>query len=276
MSDRPALNRRGLVDQLRSLGVAPGDLLMVHGSLRKLDLARATFGEGGAELILDALVEAVGSSGTLLMTMGTDYAADWVNERPVAEREGLLVGTAPFQLAGAAVNKEVGWLAEAFRQRPDTLVSANPSGRFGAAGARAEELLADQPWDDYYGPGSPLHKFSDWGGRILRLGAGLDTVTALHYAEYLAEIPNKRRTRWDYLMEAGLEARHVWITCLDDSQGVADWDGEDYFAALLKEYFALGRHREGEVGTARSELIEAADLIEFGARWMEAKLSAPA
>lgn len=276
MSDRPALTRRGLVDQLRSLGVAPGDLLMVHGSLRKLGLARATFGDGGAELILDALDEAVGPAGTLLMTMGTDYAADWVNERPVGEREGLLVGTAPFRLEGAAVNKEVGWLAEAFRQRADTLVSTNPSGRFGAAGARAGGLLADQPWDDYYGPGSPLQKFSEWGGRVLRLGAGLDTVTALHYAEYLAEISNKRRARWDYLLAGERGPEHVWINCLDDSQGIADWDGEDYFAALLKTYFQLGRHREGPVGSATAELIEAADLIEYGARWMEANLSAPA
>jgi aminoglycoside N3'-acetyltransferase len=276
MSDRPALTRRGLVDQLRSLGIAPGDLLMVHGSLRKLGLARATFGDGGAELILDALDEAVGPAGTLLMTMGTDYAADWVNLRPPGERAALLAGTAPFRFEDAPVNKEVGWLAEAFRRRPGTLVSANPSGRFGAAGARAAALLADQPWDDYYGPGSPLQKFCEWGGRILRLGAGLDTVTALHYAEYLADLPNKRRTRWDYLLAGENGPEHVWITCLDDSQGIADWDGEDYFAALLTDYFKLGRHREGPVGAVRAELIEAADLVEYGARWMEANLSVPA
>lgn len=276
MSARPALTRRGLVAQLRSLGIAPGDLLMVHGSLRKLGLARASFGEGGAELILDALEEAVGPAGTLLMTMGTDYPADWVNLRPERERAALLAGTEPFRFADAPVNKEVGWLAEAFRRRPGTLVSANPSGRFGASGARAADLLADQPWDDYYGPGSPLEKFCAWGGRVLRLGAGLDTVTALHYAEYLAELPDKRRTRWDYLLAGESGAEHVWITCLDDSEGIAEWEGEDYFAALLKDYFRLGRHRVGLVGGADAELIEAADLVGYGARWMERNLRAPA
>lgn len=276
MSARPALTRRGLVDQLRSLGVAPGDTLMVHGSLRRLGLARTAYGEGGAELILDALEEAVGPTGTLFMTMGSDYAADWVNERPVADRAALLAGTAPFRLENAPVNSDVGWLAEAFRQRPGTLVSANPSGRFGASGGRAAELLAGQPWDDYYGPGSPLQKFCEWGGKVLRLGADPDTVTALHYAEYLAEMPSKRRTRWDYLLAGQRGADHVWITCLDDSQGIADWDGEDYFAAILKAYFQLGRHREGAVGEAQAELIDAADLVEYSARWMETNLTAPA
>ena len=170
---------------------------------------------------------------------------------------------------------EVGWLAEAFRRRPGTLLSDNPSGRLGARGARAAALLADQPWDDYYGPGSPLQKLCDWGGRILRLGADADTVTALHYAEYLAEMPAKHRTRWDYLLAGPAGPRHVWIDCLDDSQGIADWDGEDYFAAILKAYLAAGRARTGRVGNAESELIDAADVVAFGARWMEANLSSP-
>ena len=60
--------------------------------------------------------------------------------------------------------------------------------------------MADQPWHDYYGPGSPLEKLCRRGGRILRLGADPDTVTALHYAEYLADLPDKRRVRWDYVL----------------------------------------------------------------------------
>jgi aminoglycoside N3'-acetyltransferase len=172
---------------------------------------------------------------------------------------------------------EVGWLAEAFRRRPGTLVSSNPSGRFGARGARAQALLADQPWHDYYGPGSPLDKLCRWQGGILRLGANPDTVTALHFAEYLAELPGKRRVRWDYVV-AGADGapRHVWIDCLDDLDGIADWEGDDYFASILKAYLALGRHREGRVGKAHSELIDAADITAFGARWMEANLAAPA
>ena len=102
-------------------------------------------------------------------------------------------------------------------------------------------------------------------------------MTALHYAEYLAELPNKTRTRWDYVIaDSGGVPRHVWIDCLDDSRGIADWDGDDYFVDILQAYLALDRHREGQVGKARSELLDAADLVDFGTRWMETNLAAPA
>ena len=245
---------------------------MLHASLRKLGLARTGFGEGGAELLLDALEQAVGPDGTLLMILGTHYPQDWVNRRPVAERAALLVGAEPFDFRTAPAAPEVGWLAEAFRRRPGTIVSDNPSGRFAALGREADALLAGQPWNDYYGPGSPLERLCDRGGLILRMGADPNTVTALHYAEYLARLPGKRRTRWDYLLSAQGGPRHCWVECLDDSEGIVPWSGEDYFALILKAYFGAGRARQGQVGQASSELIDAADLVAFGAAWMEANL----
>jgi aminoglycoside N3'-acetyltransferase len=266
-----------LTAQLAALGVAPGDLLMVHASLRKMGLGRSRFGPGGTELLLDALDEAVGPDGTLLMVLGTHYGMDWVNGHPVGAREALLAGSPPFDHRNAPVLPEVGWLAEAFRRRAGTLVSDNPSGRFGARGAGAAALVAGQPWIDYYGPGSPLETFCGRGGKVLRLGADPDTVTLLHYAEYLADLPVKRRTRWDYVIAgANGQPAHVWIECLDDLNGIADHEGEDYFASVLRDYLALGRHREGPVGAARAELIDATDLASFGARWMEKNLAAPA
>ncbi len=271
------MTKHDLRADLAALGVRAGDLVMVHASLRKIGLGRAQFGPGGAEALLDALEEAVGPDGTLMMVLGTDYPMDWVNEHPPEARAALLAGGSPFDHRSAPVLPEVGWLAEAFRRRLGTIVSDNPSGRFGARGARAGALMADQPWHDYYGPGSPLDKLCDWGGKILRLGASPDTVTVFHFAEYLAELPNKKRTRWDYVI-AGPDGapRHVWIDCLDDLNGIVHRDGEDYFASILGAYLALGRHRAGKVGKAAAELIEAADIAAFGARWMEEYLATPA
>ncbi len=267
------MTKEDLRADLERLGVRAGDLLMLHASLRRIGLARADVGEGGAELLLDALEAAVGPQGTLLMVLGSDYPMDWVYDHPPEARAALLEGSPPFDHLNAGVLPEVGWLAEAFRRRPGTQISANPSGRFGARGARAQALLAGQPWHDYYGPGSPLDKLCRWQGRILRLGANPDTVTALHFAEYLAELPDKRRARWDYVI-AGADGapRHVWIDCLDDLGGIAQWEGEDYFAVILTAYLALGRHREGRVGKAHGELIDSTDLVAFGARWMEENL----
>ncbi|MGZ8361585.1 MAG: AAC(3) family N-acetyltransferase [Allosphingosinicella sp.] len=245
---------------------------MVHASLRKAGLVRSRFGSGGADLLLDVLDRAVGPAGTLLMVLGTHYAQDHVNLRPVDERAQLLAGTDPLDLEDAPAMPDIGWLAEAFRRRPGTILSDNPSGRFGARGAGAAALLSGQPWHDYYGPGSPLERLCDRGGRILRIGADPDTITALHFAEYLARVPDKRRTRWDYLLAGEQGARHVWVECLDDNGGIRPWPGEDYFALILRAYLATGRARIGPVGDAVGELIYAADIVAFGAGWMERHL----
>ncbi len=246
---------------------------MLHVSLRRAGLAASQFGTGGPELLLHALEEVVSSGGTLLMILGSDYAFDWVNFKPVEERAQLLSGTPPFDPLTAPVLPEVGSFAEVFRRAPGTRLSDNPSGRFAARGARAAELLGDQPWNDYYGPGSPLEKLCEIGGKVLRLGANPETVTVLHYAEYLARVPAKRRTRWDYVV-AGLDGpQHVWIECLDDAQGIVDWQGEDYFAMITKAFLATGTARHGVVGHAASELIDAAALVAFGVAWMEERFA---
>ena len=108
-----------LRDDLRRLGVRPGDLVMVHASLRKIGLARTEYGEGGAEALLDALDVAVGPAGTLMMVLGSHYPLDWVNRRPVAERAALLAGTEPLDPASVGAVPEVGWMAEAFRRRKE-------------------------------------------------------------------------------------------------------------------------------------------------------------
>ena len=61
----------------------------------------------------------------------------------------------------------------------------------------------------------------------------------LHYAEYVARVAKKRRTRWDYVIKSDGVPTHVWIDCLDDSEGIADWD-EDYFAVITNAYVAQG------------------------------------
>jgi aminoglycoside N3'-acetyltransferase len=264
-----AIDRESLQRDLAALGVRGGDVVMAHVSLRKLGLAGSQFGVGGPALLLEALEAAVGADGTLMMILGSDYSHDWVNAKPVEERARLLAGTPPFDARTATVLPEVGWFAEVFRRAPGTFLSDNPSGRFAARGRRAAELLRDQPWNDYYGPGSPLQRLCDAGGKVLRLGADPETATVLHYAEYLARVPGKRRTRWDYLMAHEEGPRHVWIECLDDSNGIVDWQGEDYFALITKAYLSTGGARQGIVGRAPSALIDAAAFVAFGVAWME-------
>jgi aminoglycoside N3'-acetyltransferase len=155
------------------------------------------------------------------------------------------------------------------------VVSDHPEGRFAAAGPLAGELLANVPWDDYYGPGSPLERLID-GGKVLRMGADLDTVTALHHAEYRCSVTPKRRVRRHRLAAIPGGSQTRVVECLDDEEGIVDYPGEDYFEDLLRDYLETGGATAGVVGDARSELIDAADVVAYGVRWMNDHLGGTA
>ena len=113
----------------------------------------------------------------------------------------------------------------------------------------------------------------NWAARLLRLGADLDTVTLLHWAEYLAPVPDKRRVRRHRIVRRGDKSELVVVECLDDNDGIVDYPGEDYFVTILRAYLETGRAAVGKVGGATSELIDGSDLVEFSVRWMAANLT---
>jgi aminoglycoside N3'-acetyltransferase len=258
-----------LAEDLRRLGVRPGDHLMLHASLRAIGPV-----EGGAAGVVEAVERAVGPDGTLVMVLGAGGVPEWREPPPPPPGAWWEGRGTPFDARTTPADPEVGWLAEAFRRLPGTLVTDHPLGRFGARGRLAAWLLADPPWHDYYGAGSPLQRLCEAGGRVLRLGADPNTVTLLHWAEYLVPLPRKRRLR-RWVAVAGAEGpllRHV--DSLDDCDGIVAWEAEDYFALLLKDYLATGGARTGLVGGATSELIDANELVPFAVRWMSAHLRA--
>lgn len=259
-----------LAADLRALGVSPGDALMVHASLRRIGAVA-----NGAAGVIEALQAAVGPDGTLLMILGSVDDHDWVNKRPEEQRPELLQDAEPFDGLRTPALPDVGTLAEVFRTTPGTLVNNHPEGRFAARGREAADLLQDLPWDDYYGPGSVLDRFIASGGLVLRLGADLDTVTVLHYAEYLADVPGKLRVRRFRRIATDEGPRIVVVESLDDEDGIVPAErqpAEDYFAIILTSYLATGRARRGRVGGAAAELIDAADIVAFGADWMTQNL----
>lgn len=228
--------------QLHTLGVRPGDTLMLHASMRAVGTR--------AEALLDALEAAVGPEGALLML--------------VCCPEG------PFDPRTSPAWDELGVLSEVFRRRPGVVLNEHPVARMGAWGAGAAALVSDPPQDDYYGPSSPLERLVQRGGRVLRLGADPDTVTLFHLAEYVARVPGKRRRTWEVEVLRGGRSERVRGSCLDDNEGIRDWpDGEDYFPALLQACLEAGLARTGPVGGAQAELLDAGPALRCAVDWLE-------
>lgn len=138
--------------------------------------------------------------------------------------------------------------------------------------------MADHPWDDPHGPDSPLARLTAHSGRVLLLGAPLDTMTLLHHAEALAEAPGKRFV--DYEQSVLVQGQRVWrrFHDIDSEDGAFDYsalvhEGQEPFEAIARDMLAAGIGRQGRVGAAESHLFEAAEVIGFATNWIEDKLS---
>lgn len=238
--------RDKLLEQLKALGIQPGDVVMTHASMRRVGPI-----EGGAKSVVDAELAAVGAEGTLLMVLGADGG------------EPFSAQTTPADVA------DMGILAEVFRTYPGVQVSDHPAARFASVGRRARGLLHPMPLHDYHGPGSPLERLTQLGGMVLRLGADPDTVTLTHYAEYLADVPDKIRVRRRYVRA---DTGEVLIESLDDDDGIAEWPHGDYFEQIFLDYKAAGAVKTGLVGRCSAELFEAQDFVSFAVRWMNREL----
>ena len=152
-----------LVADLRALGLAAGDRVVVHSSLRAV-------GRGPAE-VADALLEAVGPSGLVVVPTFT-YDTPSFDPTTTAARTGAL--------------------PEEVRRRPEAVRSRHHSHSVAAIGAGAAQLCAGHERLAATDVGSPLDRLADIGGLVLLLGVGHTANTTVHVGEFHAGVPYLR------------------------------------------------------------------------------------
>jgi aminoglycoside 3-N-acetyltransferase len=264
-------SRHSLAADLRALGLAPGDVIMAHASVRSVgEIA------GGPDEIHLAIKDAISPSGTLFMYAGCPEYVDDVGRghlAPEVEAE-VLAKLPPFDAETARSTRDHGILVEFLRTWPGTRVNHHPA-RFAAWGARVDHLFSRQPWDDAFGHGSALDRFVSLGGKILLLGSDHDAVTFLHYAEHIVDIPDKRVARFRVpVFEHGTR---VWreMREFDTGAGVhANWP-DRFFALLVDGYLAATGNRGGRVGDSLSFLLDARGLLDHALPIMRAVAADP-
>ncbi len=258
--------RAYLAAGFRDLGVAPGDVVMVHASLRAIGEVA-----GGPDQVHLALTDCLTPDGTLMMYAGCPRYYDEVgrgNLTPDEERE-VLDKLPPFDPETARSARDHGALVELFRTSPGARVNRHVT-RFVVWGKQAEYLISQQPWDYALGAGSALERFVQLDGKILLLGCDHDTVTFLHYAEHIVDIPDKRIARYQVPIEEN--GRRVWRAQeeVDSSNGAhANWP-DRFFAKMIDACLAAHPHTSGRVGNAASYLISANGLLTFALPLMRA------
>lgn len=159
-----------LVRDLISLGVRPGDLLMVHSSLRSIG-----FVEGGPETVVDALLQALGPDGTLVVPTFTYPTA----------------GNPEFVFDPIRTPSQMGAISEAARQRPQAHRSIHLAHSIAAIGPLAQTIATSggaSGWDAH----SPMGQVFNRNGRYLLLGVPYQNLTAMHLCEVWLGLPYRQ------------------------------------------------------------------------------------
>lgn len=220
--------RENIAADLRRLGLAGGDAVCVHSSLRSIGPL-----EAGAETVVGALFDVIGADGTLMFPAFTF---------------GLLHEEAPLWIYERTASC-VGYLSEYFRINHAQGRSIHVSHSYSAAGRRAEEFLAHPLDITPCGSESPLAKLMRAGGRVLQLGCGYNTLTAAHVFEEAEAVPYVRfhdmpGARWSRNgVERPLPSQVVYAFGYD-------------FERLAEPLRRCGAVTEGMVGDAPSRLLD--------------------
>lgn len=256
--------RRSLRADLEALGLERGDAVLVHAALRQVGPIL-----GGPDTLIDALCDAVGPQGTVLAY------ADWQGEDDIVDMPELREDIAPFDPLRSRAIRDNGAFPEILRTTPGALRSANPGASCVAIGERAAWFVADHALDYGYGPQSPFGKLVEVDGKTLLLGAPLDTMTLLHHAEHLADIPGKHVRRYESpILQDG---EKVWrlFEEFDTHDPVVEGLADDYFAQIVTDFLATGKGRRGNIGAAPSILVRAQEIVPFAVNWLEERCRQP-
>lgn len=235
----PEIRPEAVAAGLATLGVRPGDTLLLHSALSSLGHVA-----GGAEALVQALLDLLGPAGTLAAPTLPDI-------------------TQPF--SAEASPSTVGRVSEVLRLWPGAWRSQHPTHAVAAVGAQARFLTAGHEHALPCGPDSPYGRLGQLRGWVLLLGVDQDRNTTWHTAETIADVP--------YLRTLTVPVRQPDGSIREVALPKSPW-GHREFIRWDRPLREAGLLRLGRVAGAAARLIRADELIAFGIEQLRADPSA--
>lgn len=253
------ITKINLLKHFEELGLRKGDNVIVHTSMSKMGYIC-----GGAQTVIEALLETVGGNGTVLMP-----TQSWKNLDPNSgvhyevERVDwdILRENLPAYDKYITPTNTMGLVAEMFRTWPGTFRSDHPARSFSANGMNAEYLIENHDLSDIFGKTSPLGKLYELNGKIILLGVDYDKNTSIHLADELANYPSKKTEINSSVMN--VNGKRQWV-----DYETLFVDGDDFIQignAFEKEHSV----NQTKIGDAIVKCMNQRELIDFAVSWIE-------
>lgn len=246
-----------IAEELRSVGLNRGDVVLVHSSLRSMG-----FVVGGAQAVVAALFDVVGTRGTVVVPTHSGAWSEpshWSGDLPEEWLETIRANT-PAYHPRITPTQGMGAIVECMRRWPGFMRSWHPRVSFGAVGPQAETILADHALASGFGERSPVGRLYEMGARILLLGVPHANSSALHLAEQRAHWPAKRWINQGASVTVDDERRWVEWRELDHDPTDFDAIGEAIAEARVESV--------GWIGRAQARLMPARDAVDIAADWI--------
>jgi aminoglycoside 3-N-acetyltransferase len=237
------VDKETIVKSLRQFGLVPGDVLVLHSSLSSIGQVI-----GGATAVVDAVMEIIGDNGTLLVPTFTFSFKSFGEKHP------------PFSPSESP--SLCGLISETLWRRPDASRSLHPTHSVAAIGFFSREMVKGHDKSSPLGLGSPFHKLSQIGGKVMLLGVGQDQNSLLHTTETIAQVPYLQVSYSDN--QSGTKLARVKEGNLIKEVPVSEVPGCS--AGFAKAELALrerGVVEEGMVGLAKAELMKAENVVDI-------------
>lgn len=235
----PPVTVEEIAQDLRALGLEWGDRVLVHSSLSRIGQV-----VGGAEAVVNALLEAVGPEGTVAAPTFPFLGSmlEYIRSDPPFDAENT--------------PSEMGAISEAVRRRSEAVRSLEPTHPVAAIGPAAEALTRDHVRSEgSCDEQSPFCKLPALGGKVLLLGTDFRTCTLLHGAEELARVPFiDFETRYPLRGRASGRDYTMSIYCHSTPHPAN-------FPAIEPVLLEQGLLQIGKVGQAEARLALAADIL---------------
>ena len=236
-----------IVKDLQNLGLEKGDTAIVHSSLKSMGQV-----DGGANTVIDAILEVIGLNGTVLFP-----AFSW----------DPCISTLKFDANNTPCC--VGKIPETFRTRANVVRSLHPTHSLSAYGKLAIDITKNHYLDTTpVGKNSPYQKLIELGGKILMLGCGLRPNTFMHGVEEIANVPYCLGDAKTYTIIDGC-GKEFKMTVNGHNFHRPNGDLDQRYDRVIDVLEKDVDYFEGSVHNAKSYLIKAKPLCEKAAKQMK-------